>query len=99
MKHGKTEKWVYSEDERDEALKELKGAKNIDIQRYKGLGEMSAEQLWETTMNPATRTLLTVNIDDAVDADHIFHTLMGEEVPPRKAFIQARAKSVQNLDV
>jgi DNA gyrase subunit B len=99
VKHGKTEKWVYSEEERDEALKELKGAKNIDIQRYKGLGEMSAEQLWETTMNPATRTLLTVNIDDAVDADHIFHTLMGEEVPPRKAFIQARAKSVQNLDV
>ncbi|HEY94402.1 MAG TPA: DNA topoisomerase (ATP-hydrolyzing) subunit B [Dehalococcoidia bacterium] len=99
VKHGKTEKWVYSEQERDEALKELKGAKNIDIQRYKGLGEMSAEQLWETTMNPATRTLLTVNIDDAVDADHIFHTLMGEEVPPRKAFIQARAKSVQNLDV
>jgi DNA gyrase subunit B len=99
VKHGKTEKWVYSEQERDEALKELKGAKNIDIQRYKGLGEMSAEQLWETTMNPATRTLLTVNIDDAVDADHIFHTLMGEEVPPRKAFIQARAKSVQNLDI
>jgi DNA gyrase subunit B len=99
VKHGKTEKWVYSEQERDDALKELKGAKNIDIQRYKGLGEMSAEQLWETTMNPATRTLLTVNIDDAVDADHIFHTLMGEEVPPRKAFIQARAKSVQNLDI
>jgi DNA gyrase subunit B len=99
VKHGKTEKWVYSEQERDEALKELKGAKNIDIQRYKGLGEMSAEQLWETTMNPDTRTLLTVNIDDAVDADHIFHTLMGEEVPPRKAFIQARAKMVQNLDV
>jgi DNA gyrase subunit B len=99
VKHGKTEKWVYSEQERDDALKELKGAKNIDIQRYKGLGEMSAEQLWETTMNPATRTLLTVNIDDAVDADHIFHTLMGEEVPPRKAFIQARAKMVQNLDI
>jgi DNA gyrase subunit B len=99
VKHGKTEKWVYSEQEKDEALNELKGAKNIDIQRYKGLGEMSAEQLWETTMNPETRTLLTVNIDDAVDADYIFHTLMGEEVPPRKAFIQARAKSVQNLDV
>ena len=99
VKHAKKEKWVYSEQERDEALQELKGAKNVDIQRYKGLGEMSAEQLWETTMNPATRTLLTVNIDDAVDADHIFHTLMGEEVPPRKAFIQARAKMVQNLDI
>ena len=99
MKHPKTDKWVYSEQGRHEALQELKGAKNINIQRYKGLGEMSAEQLWETTMNPDTRTLLTVNIDDTVDADHIFHTLMGEEVPPRKAFIQARATSVQNLDV
>jgi len=99
VKHGKTEKWVYSEQERDEALTEFKGAKNVDIQRYKGLGEMSAEQLWETTMNPESRTLLAVNIEDAVDADYIFHTLMGEEVPPRKAFIQARAKSVQNLDV
>jgi DNA gyrase subunit B len=99
VKHGKTEKWVYSEQEKDAALQELKGAKNIDIQRYKGLGEMSAEQLWETTMNPDTRTLLTVNVTDAVDADYVFHTLMGEEVPPRKAFIQARARSVQNLDI
>ncbi|NLE07704.1 MAG: DNA topoisomerase (ATP-hydrolyzing) subunit B [Dehalococcoidales bacterium] len=100
IKHGKTERWVYSEQERDTVLKEeFKGAKNVDIQRYKGLGEMSAEQLWETTMNPATRTLMTVNIDDAVDADHVFNMLMGEEVPPRKAFIQARATSVQNLDI
>jgi len=60
---------------------------------------MSAEQLWETTMNPDTRTLLSVNIDDAAKADHIFHTLMGGEVPPRKAFIQAHARSVKNLDV
>ena len=72
---------------------------NVVIQRYKGLGEMSAEQLWETTMNPTTRTLLTVNIEDAAKADHIFHILMGEEVPPRKAFIQAHAKSVKNLDI
>ncbi len=99
IKHGKNEHWVYNDQEREDVLKDLKGAKNIDIQRYKGLGEMSAEQLWETTMNPATRTLLTVNIEDAVDADHVFHTLMGEEVPPRKAFIQARATSVQNLDI
>ena len=60
---------------------------------------MSAEQLWETTMNPTTRTLLTVNVDDATKADRIFHILMGGEVPPRKAFIQAHARSVKNLDV
>ena len=95
---GKTQEWVYSEQEKDEALKKLKGARNVGVQRYKGLGEMSAEQLWETTMNPATRTLLTVNIDDAANADYIFHTLMGEEVPPRKAFIQAHAKTA-TLDV
>jgi len=60
---------------------------------------MSAEQLWESTMNPTNRTLLTVSIDDAAKADHVFHTLMGVEVPPRKAFIQAHAKSVKNLDI
>ena len=96
---GKTEEWVYSEQEKEEALHKLKGAQNVGVQRYKGLGEMSAEQLWETTMNPDTRTLLTVNIDDAAKADHIFNMLMGAEVPPRKAFIQAHAKSVKNLDV
>ena len=69
------------------------------VQRFKGLGEMSAEQLWETTMNPDTRTMVAVNIDDAAKADLIFHTLMGDEVPPRKAFIQAHAKSVKNLDI
>ncbi len=71
----------------------------MTVQRYKGLGEMSAEQLWDTTMNPDTRTLLTVNVDDAAKSDQIFHILMGEEVPPRKAFIQAHAKSVRNLDI
>ncbi|MBA7712210.1 DNA gyrase subunit B [subsurface metagenome] len=99
VKTSKLEQWVYSEQEKEGVLGKLKGAKNIGVQRYKGLGEMSAEQLWETTMNPDTRTLLTVNIDDAVRADQIFHTLMGEEVPPRKAFIQAHAKSVKNLDI
>ncbi|MFC1921523.1 DNA topoisomerase (ATP-hydrolyzing) subunit B [Chloroflexota bacterium] len=96
---GKNQEWVYSEQEKDEMLVKFKGARNVGVQRYKGLGEMSAEQLWETTMNPDTRTLLTVNVDDVANADHIFHTLMGEEVPPRKAFIQAHAKSVKNLDV
>ena len=99
VKAAKVEHWVYSEQEKEEKLRELKEAKKVEVQRYKGLGEMSAEQLWETTMNPATRTLLTVGIDDITKADQIFHILMGGEVPPRKAFIQAHAKSVKNLDV
>jgi DNA gyrase subunit B len=99
VKSNKTERWVYSEPEKEAVLTELKGARKVEVQRYKGLGEMSAEQLWETTMNPATRTLLSVALEDAAKADHIFHVLMGGEVPPRKAFIQAHAKSVKNLDV
>ncbi|MCK4274632.1 MAG: DNA topoisomerase IV subunit B, partial [Dehalococcoidales bacterium] len=72
--------------------------RKTEIQRYKGLGEMTAEQLWETTMNPATRTILEVNLEDSTKADEIFHILMGDEVPPRKQFIQAHAKSA-NLDI
>ena len=71
----------------------------VVIQRYKGLGEMNAEQLWETTMDPATRTMLKVNIDDAEKADAVFDVLMGNEVEPRKRFIQTHAKSVKNLDI
>jgi DNA gyrase subunit B len=71
----------------------------VAIQRYKGLGEMNAEQLWETTMNPATRVMKQVTIDDAEKADEIFDILMGAEVAPRKRFIQTHAKSVQNLDI
>jgi DNA gyrase subunit B len=99
VKSNKTQHWVYSESEKEAVLAELKGARKVEVQRYKGLGEMSAEQLWETTMNPATRTLLSVTLEDAAKADHIFHVLMGGEVPPRKAFIQAHAKSVKNLDI
>jgi len=99
IKAKKLQHWVYTEQEKEEMLRKLKEAKKAEIQRYKGLGEMSAEQLWETTMNPASRTLLAVNIDDAAKADQIFHILMGGEVPPRKAFIQAHAKSVKNLDI
>jgi len=99
IKAAKHQHWVYSEQEREEVLRELKGAKKVEVQRYKGLGEMTPEQLWETTMDPATRTLLGVSIDDAAKADHIFNVLMGGEVPPRKAFIQAHARSVRNLDI
>jgi len=99
IKAGKLQQWVYSEPEKEEVLAKLKESKKTEVQRYKGLGEMSAEQLWETTMNPATRTLLEVSVDDAAKADRIFHILMGDEVPPRKAFIQAHARSVKNLDI
>jgi len=99
IKASKQEHWVYSDQEKEEVLSELKGGKKIDVQRYKGLGEMTATQLWETTMNPATRTLLAVGIDDATKADQVFTVLMGGEVQPRKAFIQAHAKSVKNLDI
>jgi DNA gyrase subunit B len=95
---GKQQHWVYSDAEKDEKLKGMKSSK-VDVQRYKGLGEMSPQQLWETTMNPATRTLLKVQVDDAMKADEIFHILMGSEVPPRKSFIQAHARSVKNLDI
>jgi len=99
IKSGKQEQWVYSDAEKEESMTLLKGARKVEVQRYKGLGEMSAEQLWETTMNPTSRTLLSVTLEDTVRADHIFHVLMGGEVPPRKAFIQAHAKSVKNLDI
>jgi DNA gyrase subunit B len=97
IKNGSNIKWVYSEQEKDDALKETTGRKT-ELQRYKGLGEMTPEQLWETTMNPATRTILEVNIEDAAKADEIFEILMGGEVPPRKAFIQAHALTA-NLDI
>jgi DNA gyrase subunit B len=97
IKNSEGVKWVYSEQEKDEALKNSTSRKN-ELQRYKGLGEMTAEQLWETTMNPANRTLLSVNIEDAAKADETFDMLMGGDVPPRKAFIQAHAKYA-NLDV
>jgi len=100
IKAGSLSHWVYSDQEKDDVLRRVKETnRKIDIQRYKGLGEMSAEQLWETTMNPQSRTLLQVTIPDAVKADESFRVLMGEEVPPRKAFITAHAKSVKNLDI
>ncbi|MDY6918013.1 MAG: DNA topoisomerase (ATP-hydrolyzing) subunit B [Chloroflexota bacterium] len=94
---GKEKHWVFTERDKDDLLKKLKG--KVEIQRYKGLGEMTPGQLWDTTMNPDTRSLLQVTVSNAVNADKTFETLMGDEVPPRKAFIQAHAKSVKNLDI
>ncbi len=90
--------YVYSEAEKEAMLARLKSDK-VTIQRYKGLGEMNPEQLWETTMNPEARTILQVNIEDAAAADRTFDMLMGSAVPPRKRFIQTHAKDVRNLDV
>jgi DNA gyrase subunit B len=95
---GKVTRYAKDDADRERVVKEFK-VKNLSIQRFKGLGEMNAEQLWETTMSPATRTLLQAEIDDAAEADRIFSTLMGEKVEPRRDFIKARARQVQNLDV
>jgi len=97
---GKVTKYAQSEKERDRIVKEF-NVKNVSVQRFKGLGEMNADQLWETTMNPETRVLLRANIDpdDAVDTDEIFTKLMGEKVEPRKEFIKAEARKVRNLDI
>ncbi len=92
-------KYAYDEDEREAIIKEFGGISRVNISRYKGLGEMNPEQLWETTMNPENRTMFQVNIEDLAEADQTFGMLMGAEVPPRRRFIQTHAKEVRNLDI
>ncbi len=94
VKKGKEERYCWTDEERIAIVKELAGEKesSVNIQRYKGLGEMNAEQLWSTTMDPSSRTLRQVTIESAAEADHIFSMLMGDEVPPRREFIERNAK-------
>ena len=97
IRKGKSERYAFSDAERDSIIEEMGG--NIEAERYKGLGEMDPEQLWETTMDPETRTILRVEIGDALAADEIFSNLMGDEVEPRRRFIEKNAKFVENLDI
>jgi len=98
VKSGKDAQYAYSDADLEEVMKAFDGRK-VTLQRYKGLGEMNPQQLWDTTMDPATRTLVQVTIEDAAEADQVFSMLMGSEVPPRRRFIQSHAREVQNLDV
>jgi DNA gyrase subunit B len=98
LKKGNAEMYAYSDEEKDRLLQRL-GSQGVGIQRYKGLGEMNPEQLWKTTMDPEKRTLLQVTLEDAAEADHIFTILMGDQVEPRRKFIEENAKYVKNLDV
>ena len=91
--------YAYSDEEMEKIVAKFGGMNKVSLSRYKGLGEMNPEQLWDTTMNPENRTMLQVTIDDAAEADQTFDMLMGSLVPPRRRFIQTHAKEVRNLDI
>jgi DNA gyrase subunit B len=99
IQNGKDVYYAYSDEELEAKLNELGKPKGVVLQRYKGLGEMTAEQLWETTMNPANRILLKMTMQDAIEADEVFTTLMGEDPELRRQFIELNATLVKDLDI